>query len=99
MKTKLFLLLALLAFSIILFSQDNQAVNKTDVLSTLIQLWYIIIPSLLVIIEGIVRLTPTEKDNSILNNILKWVNLINSVVPNKSKSGGVFKLKSDIIKK
>jgi|TARA_R100001594_G_C3924458_1_gene236566 hypothetical protein len=44
--------------------------------------WKEILIAILGIAEIIVRLTPTEKDNSILNKIM-WV--INKLVPNKIK--------------
>jgi hypothetical protein len=44
--------------------------------------WKEILLAILGIAEIIVRLTPTEKDNSILNKIM-WV--VNKIVPNKIK--------------
>ena len=44
--------------------------------------WKEILLAILGIAEIIVRLTPTEKDNSILNKIM-WV--VNKLVPNKIK--------------
>ena len=44
--------------------------------------WTEILLAILGIAEIIVRLTPTEKDNSILNKIV-WV--INKLIPNKIK--------------
>ena len=44
--------------------------------------WKEILIAILCIAEIIVRLTPTEKDNSILNKIM-WV--VNKLVPNKIK--------------
>tara|TARA_R100000655_G_scaffold81041_1_gene120439 strand:- start:3482 stop:3625 length:144 start_codon:yes stop_codon:yes gene_type:complete len=44
--------------------------------------WKEILLALLAIAEIIVRLTPTEKDNSILNKIM-WV--VNKLIPNKLK--------------
>ena len=44
--------------------------------------WTEILLAILGIAEIIVRLTPTEKDNSILNKIM-WV--VNKLVPNKIK--------------
>ena len=44
--------------------------------------WKEILLAILAIAEIIVRLTPTEKDNSILNKIM-W--LVNKLVPNKIK--------------
>ena len=44
--------------------------------------WKEILLAILAIAEIIVRLTPTEKDNSILNKIM-WV--VNKLIPNKIK--------------
>jgi hypothetical protein len=44
--------------------------------------WKEILLAILGIAEIIVRLTPTEKDNSILNKIM-WV--VNKLIPNKIK--------------
>tara|TARA_R100001463_G_scaffold44701_1_gene92683 strand:- start:156 stop:299 length:144 start_codon:yes stop_codon:yes gene_type:complete len=44
--------------------------------------WTQILLAILGIAEIIVRLTPTEKDNSILNKIV-WV--VNKLIPNKIK--------------
>ena len=44
--------------------------------------WKEILLALLAIAEIIVRLTPTEKDNSILNKIM-WV--VDKLIPNKLK--------------
>lgn len=44
--------------------------------------WKEILLAVLAIAEIIVRLTPTEKDNSILNKIM-WV--VNKLIPNKLK--------------
>ena len=44
--------------------------------------WKEILLAILAIAEIIVRLTPTEKDNSILNKIM-W--LVNKLIPNKIK--------------
>ena len=44
--------------------------------------WTEILLAVLGIAEIIVRLTPTEKDNSILNKIM-WV--VNKLIPNKIK--------------
>ena len=48
-----------------------------------------IVWSVLAILEIVVRLTPSEKDNSILNKVL-W--LVDKLVPNKSKDGKKHKL-------
>ena len=44
--------------------------------------WKEILLAILAIAEIIVRLTPTEKDNSFLNKIM-WV--VNKLIPNKIK--------------
>ncbi len=47
--------------------------------------WGIIIISLLVITEAIVRITPSEKDNSLL---LYYKSILNYIIPNRRKEGG-----------
>lgn len=49
--------------------------------------WGVLTLSLLAFAETIVRLTPSEKDNSILKLIST---LLNSIIPNFKKGGGVF---------
>ena len=44
--------------------------------------WTTLIWSLIAIFEVVVRLTPTEKDNSLLNKVI-W--FIDKIVPNKIK--------------
>lgn len=44
--------------------------------------WTTLIWSLIAIFEVIVRLTPTEKDNSLLNKVI-W--FIDKIIPNKIK--------------
>ena len=55
-----------------------------------------IVWSVLALLEVIVRLTPSQKDNSILNKVM-WV--VDKIIPNKSKGGDVmhktFKIKKD----
>lgn len=54
--------------------------------------WIALLMGLLGFIELIVRLTPTEKDNSIFN----WITaLINALLPNLKKGGGTFKVSSE----
>ena len=49
-----------------------------------------IIWSVIAILEIVVRITPSEKDNSILNKVI-WV--IEKLIPNKTKEkGGIHKL-------
>ena len=54
--------------------------------------WYWLVPLVIAIAEVIVNLTPTEKDNSILNFIVK---ILDKVLPNKTKDGKKFKLRSN----
>ena len=49
--------------------------------------WTVVLWSLVAILEVVVRLTPTEKDNSILNKVV-WV--LGKLVPNKKKDGKTF---------
>ena len=49
--------------------------------------WQVILWSLVAILEVVVRLTPSEKDNSILNKVV-WV--LGKLVPNKKKDGKTF---------
>ena len=44
--------------------------------------WTTLVWSLIAIIEVVVRLTPSEKDNSILNKVV-W--FIDKVIPNRTK--------------
>jgi len=54
--------------------------------------WIALLGGILVFIELIVRLTPSEKDNSIFN----WLAaLINALIPNLKKGGGTFKVSSN----
>ena len=54
----------------------------------IIENWVILLPAVLGLAEVIVRLTPTTKDDSILEWIWKLVNLI---LPNNKKGGGKHK--------
>lgn len=49
--------------------------------------WQVVLWSLVAILEVVVRLTPSEKDNSILNKVV-WV--LGKLVPNKKKDGKTF---------
>ena len=52
--------------------------------------WTTLIWSLIAIFEVIVRLTPSEKDNSLLNKVI-WI--VEKLIPNRSKQkGGLHKL-------
>jgi len=46
--------------------------------------WTTLLWSLIAIFEVIVRLTPSEKDNSILTKVV-W--LLNKIIPNNKKDG------------
>ena len=53
--------------------------------------WGALLMGILGFIDLIARLTPTEKDNSIVNFLMT---LLNSIIPNLKKGGGSFKLLS-----
>ena len=53
--------------------------------------WIALVLGLLAFIDLVARLTPTEKDNSIVNFLMT---LFNSLIPNFKKGGGSFKLLS-----
>jgi hypothetical protein len=51
--------------------------------------WADLILALLLVAEVIVRLTPSEEDNSVVNKIANLLRqLINFLVPNRDKNGG-----------
>jgi len=51
--------------------------------------WADLIIALLLVAEVIVRLTPSEEDNSVVNKIANLLRqLINFLVPNRDKNGG-----------
>jgi len=54
--------------------------------------WFELLLGLIVFLELIVRLTPTKRDDSILNLVLK---LINAIIPNLKKTGGTFVVKTE----
>ena len=53
--------------------------------------WIVLLASLIGVVEVIVRLTPSDKDNSILNLIKR---LIDAIVPNFRSGGGRHKEKT-----
>ena len=53
--------------------------------------WGALLMGILGFIDLVARLTPTEKDNSIVNFLMT---LLNSIIPNLKKGGGSFKLLS-----
>lgn len=54
--------------------------------------WELILSGGLFLAEIIVKITPTEKDNSILNKVTKTLDFI---IPNRSKDGKRFYQKTD----
>lgn len=50
--------------------------------------WAGIVAAIFAVAETIVRLTPTEKDNSILNSIKS---VVDALLPNLKKDGGEYK--------
>ena len=50
--------------------------------------WVVLLLALLAFIEVIVRLTPTEKDNTIFAIVKRIINLF---IPNRKKTGGFFR--------
>lgn len=51
--------------------------------------WAELILALLIVVEVAVRLTPSTEDNSVVNKATNLVrNLINFLIPNRSKDGG-----------
>jgi hypothetical protein len=58
----------------------------------LLENWGPLLLAFLGFIELIVRLTPSEKDNSILNMIIKFLNII---IPNLKKGGGKFEVRTE----
>lgn len=57
--------------------------------------WVPLLFGLMGFVEVIVRLTPTEKDNSIFNLIMT---VLNALIPNRAKGGGKI-VKKSIVKK
>ena len=54
-----------------------------------------LILALLLVAEVIVRLTPSEEDNSIVNNIGNWIRaILDMLIPNRKKDGGRHTTKS-----
>jgi len=51
--------------------------------------WAELILALLIVVEVAVRLTPSTEDNSVVNKATTLIrNLINFLIPNRSKNGG-----------
>lgn len=59
--------------------------------------WKVIILAVFALAEAIVRITPSEKDNSIVNKVVTVAtSVLDFLLPNKSRSGGLFKLFSGL---
>lgn len=84
MKKILFILTALFAFAVSAFCQGPEVV-KDSFLDVLAENWAVVLTATLVFAEAIVKITPSEKDNSILNFIKK---ILDFVLPNIRKGGG-----------
>lgn len=70
---------------------DNTEVSTSAIGNFLTENWIALVLGLMGFIELIVRLTPSDKDNSIFN----WLAaLINALLPNLKKGGGTFKVSS-----
>lgn len=53
----------------------------------------VVILAVFALAEAVVRITPSEKDNSIVNKVVSvGTYLIDMLLPNRSKKGGFFKL-------
>lgn len=65
---------------------ETPVLEATDTKGFLLQHWRSILAALLVFIESILRLTPSEKDNSIFNIIKR---ILDYFLPNKDPTGGV----------
>lgn len=84
MKKILFVLTMLFAFVISAFCQEAGPV-KDSFLDVMGENWPIVLTAVLVFAEAIVKITPSEKDNSILNFIKK---VLDFILPNLRKGGG-----------
>ena len=67
------------------------AIEKADTGNFFLNNWVALLMGLLGSFDLIARLTPTEKDNSIVNFLFS---LFSSLIPNLKKGGGSFKLLS-----
>jgi hypothetical protein len=66
---------------------DQSELTAEGAANVLTDNWGVIVLGLLTFAETIVRLTPTQKDNTILKFL---VTIFDAIVPNKKKGGGVF---------
>ena len=56
----------------------------------------VIIMSVFALAEAVVRLTPSEKDNSIVNKVVSvGTYLLDFIIPNRSKRGKKFRMKGN----
>ena len=81
---KLILMLLMCIVSAMVMAQGPETEQAKTFLEILTENWKVIGLSLIPVVEIIVKLTPTEKDNS----VLRW---IFSIFPNIKKGGGVHK--------
>jgi hypothetical protein len=57
--------------------------------------WKTLLLAFFAVMEAVVRLTPSEKDNSIVSKIVTiGTSLLNFILPNRRKGGGKFKIAS-----
>lgn len=85
---RIILMLVALFTCMFVFAQTQGLVpteNATGVVEFFKQNWQEILFGLLAFLEIIVRLTPSKKDNSILNIAIK---IIEAILPNLKKGGG-----------
>lgn len=66
---------------------EEPAPGKKEFFTVLKENWGVVLTAFLVFLEVILRLTPSETDNSILNIIKR---LVDALVPNKQKTGTNF---------
>jgi len=66
------------------------------IISTILQVtpnvdFKLLVLAVFALLEVVVRLTPSERDNSVVNKIVKFGTiLLDTLIPNKKKSGGRF---------
>ncbi len=66
------------------------AENANGIAEFLKMNWQPLLLAVIGLLEVVVRLTPTKKDNSILNIIIK---ILEAILPNKDKQGGTHSVK------
>ncbi len=67
---------------------EGAAEASSSFIDILKENWGTVLTGLLTFLSVIVRLTPTKKDDDILNWIIK---ILNAIVPNRKAGGGVHK--------